>query len=230
MLTFRDVHLPGPTKRNTFNGLSFELGLRRAVILAEQDELTSAFVNLVIGARKPRSGSVELSGRPSWPIGQSIIMQSTLTGRETTRFLSDLYNLDYRACLKDAGRWFPPRLMARRLNTWTTPERIKFERLAALWPEFDVFVVYGAGLTGDAEFDAEWLPRFQEKLAGRGLLAVVPPMEPWSWMCDITVLLRSNEVICFHDLADALLAAKPAETGELIEEPTRPEPADDEIF
>lgn len=230
MLNFTDVHLPGPGKRNTFNGLSFDLGLRRAIILAERDELTSAFVNLVIGARKTRHGSVRLSGRPSWPIGQSIIIQSSLTGRETVRFLSDIYNLDYRTCLKEATRWFGQPLLARRLNTWTSGERIKFERLAALWPEFDIFIVYGAGLTGDAEFDAEWLTRFQEKLEGRGLLAVVPPMEPWSWMCDITVLLRSNEIICFHDLADALLAAKPAETGELIEEPTRPEPADDEIF
>lgn len=230
MLKFRDVHLPGAGKRDTFNGLSFDLGLRRAVVLAERDELTSAFINLVIGARKARSGSVNLEGRPSWPIGQSIIVQSSLTGRETIRFLSDLYNLNYRSCLNEAIRWFDPKLLGRRLNTWTSPERIKFERLAALWPEFDIYVVYGAGLTGDTEFDAEWLTRFQQKLVGRGLLAVVPPMEPWSWMCDITVLLRSNEVICFHDLADALLAAKPAEAGELIEEPTRPEPVDDEIF
>lgn len=230
MLNFHDVHLPGPGKRSTFNGLSFQLGLRRAIVLAERDELTSAFVNLVIGARKTPSGSVKLIGRPSWPIGQSIIVQSSLTGRETIRFFSDLYNLEYRACVQDATRWFGAPLLARRMNTWTSAERIKFERLAALWPDFDIFIVHGAGLTGDAEFDAEWLTRFQEKLVGRGLLAVVPPMEPWSWMCDITVLLRSNEIICFHDLADALLAAKPAETGELIEEPTRPEPSDDEIF
>lgn len=230
MLKFRDVHLPGAGKRDTFNGLSFDLGLRRAIVLAEQDELTSAFVNLVVGSRKPRRGRVVLDGRPSWPIGQSVVVQSTLTGAETVRFFSDLYNLDYGACLRDATRIFGKALMGRRLNTWAGVERMRFERLAALWPEFDVFVIYGAGLTGDVAFDAEWTERFQKKLTGRGLLAIVPPMEPWSWMCDITLLLRSNEIICFHDLDDALLAAKPAEAGELIDEPTRSEPADDEIF
>lgn len=230
MLIFDNVHLPGPADRPTFSGLSLELGRRRALLIAERDDLIAGFVNLVIGSRRPSTGSVRLQGRPSWPIGQSSIVRSALTGRETVRFLSDLYNLDARACIRDATRWFGADQMGKIMNLWPPADRVKFERLAALWPEFDVLVVYGAGPTGDGDFDQEWLARFQEKLEGRGLLAVAPPLEPWSWLCDITILLRSEEAVCYSEVTDALLAAKPAQAGDLIDEPKRAEPTDDELF
>jgi len=157
-------------------------------------------------------------------------MRSRLTGRETVRFFADLYHLDARACTRDALRWFDASLMGRPMLDWPAGDRTKFERLAALWPEFDVLVIYGAGQTGDAEFDAEWMERFQRKLEGRGLLAIAPPVEPWSWICDITILLREDQAICYSDVTEALLAATPAETGSLVDEQKRAEPNDDELF
>lgn len=230
MLTFDQVHLPGPAGRPTFSGLSLQLGRRRALLIAERTDLTAGFVNLIIGSRRPGSGSVRLEGRPSWPIGQSLIVRSSLTGRETVRFLSDLYNLDARACIADATRWFGADQMGRIMHLWPAMDRIKFERLAALWPEFDVLVVYGAGPTDDESFDSEWLVRFRSKLEGRGLLAVAPPLDPWAELCDITIVLRSEEAVCYSELTDALLAAKPAQAGELIDEPKRVEPTEDELF
>lgn len=229
MLTFDQVHLPGAGDRSAFAGLSLKIGRRRALLIAERDDLTVGFINLVIGSRRPDKGTVVLEGRPSWPIGQTLL-RSTLTGRETVRFLSDLYNLDARACIRDATRWFGKERMGSIMNGWPAAERIKFERLAALWPHFDVYVVYGAGPTNDPEFEKEWLQRFQEKLEGRGLLAVAPPFEPWSWLCDITILLRPDEAICYSDLTDALLDAKPAEAGELVEDAKRTQNDDDELF
>lgn len=229
MLTFDQVVLSGADRRTTFAGLSLQIGLRRALLIAERDDITAGFVNLVIGSRRPASGKVGLTGRPSWPIGQPMF-RSALTGRETVLFLADLYNLDGRACMKDAVRWFGAAQMGKPLNAWPSAERVKFERLAALWPEFDVYIVHGAAPTKDPAFESEWLARFQERLAGRGLLAIGPPLEPWSELCDITILLRPDEAVCYNKITDALLDVKPTEAGELMEESKRNLNDDDEFF
>jgi len=229
VLTFDNVSFPGTQNHPTFSGLSLKIGRRRALLISERDDIPAGFINLVIGSRRPEKGSVQLDGRPSWPIGQSL-MRSTLTGRETIRFLADLYNLDEQVCTRDAIRWFGVERMGTVMNSWPTVDRLKFERLAVLWPQFDIYVVYGAGPSRDDAFEAEWLARFQQKLEGRGLLAVGPPLEPWSWICDITILLRPDEAICYSDVTDALLDVKPAAAGELLEESKRTLNDDDELF
>lgn len=232
MLALEGVDLPGrEAHRPIFSGLSLSLGYRHALIISESEEITAGFVNLVTGLRHPTRGKVKLAGRPSWPIGQSVTMRSALTGRETIQFLADLYDLNARRCFDDAVRWFSLERMAQRLVDWPAPERIRFERLAALWPEFDVMVVYGAGLTGDEAFDAEWVARFQQRVEGRGLIAVAPPLEPLSWMCDITIVVRESEAVCYDNLSDALLAATPVEPAALYEEARdRSEPGQDDFI
>lgn len=233
MLTFEGVELnggegPGPI----FSDLSFTLGRRRVMVISEDDELTAGFVNLLVGVRRADRGRVRLDGRPSWPIGQQVIMRSAMTGRETIRFLAMIYNLDAAACMRDALRWFNADLMATPMTRWSGRERTQFERLAVLWPDFDILLAYGAGPTGDPQFDAEWTQRFTEKLQGRGLIAVAPPFDPWSEWCDVVVVLRSTEAVCYATVAEALSGATAAATGALVEETPkgRGEQIDDDLF
>lgn len=231
MLTFENVDLHGDDPPGLiFSDLSFRLGRRRALVIAEHDDLTSGLVNLAVGTRLAERGKVQLAGRPSWPIGQSMIVRGPMTGRETIRFLGLLYNLDVRACMADARRWFEDDLLSLPMTRWSTRERTRFERLAVLWPDFDVLLAFGAAPTGDPAFDAEWTERFGEKLTGRGLIAVAPPFDPWSEWCDVVVLLRSTEAVFYATVAEALSGAKAAATGALVEEPKRREQIDDDLF
>lgn len=233
MLTFEKVEMsggdgPGPI----FTDLTFTLGWRRVMVIAEDDELTAGFVNLLVGVRRPDRGQVRLGGRTSWPIGQQTIMRSAMNGRETIRFLSLIYNLDAGACTEDALRWFSPELMARPMTRWSGRERNQFERLAVLWPDFDILLAYGAGPTGDPEFDAEWRQRFVEKMQGRGLIAVAPPFEPWSEWCDVVLLLRGAGAIWYASVAEAQSAVRAAATGALVEDSPkrRGEQIDDDLI
>lgn len=232
MLTLENVDLRGEDPPGLiFSDLSFRLGRRRALVIAEHDDLTSGFVNLIVGTQRPGRGQVRVQGRPSWPIGQSLIVRSPMTGRETVRFLGTIYNLDVPACLADARRWFNDDLMTLPMTRWPGRERTRFERLAVLWPDFDILLAFGAAPTGDAEFDADWTARFAEKLNGRGLIAVAPPFDPWSEWCDVVVLLRSTEAVCYATVAEALSGATAAATGDLVDEPKRRgEQIDDDLF
>jgi capsular polysaccharide transport system ATP-binding protein len=232
MLTLDNVEVWNREKREPiFENLSFKLGRRRALVFAEDEKLTAAFLRLVIGHR-PDSGTVVLEGRPSWPIGQSGIVRGLTTGREFIRFLASLYNLDIPACMADAERWFSADLLATTTNLWSSKERARLERLCVLWPDFDIYLTYGAGGTGDPVFDQEWTERFDARLEGRGMIAIAPPFEPWDNWCDIVVLLRGGEVVCYETVADALTAATAVATGDLLDGAPnrRQEQAEDDIL
>src|SRR5690606_4021856 len=112
-----------------FADLSLELGKRRALVFAEDEKRTAAFLNLMVGVRTPDRGRASLTGRPSWPIGQNSIVRGLLTGREVIRFLAATYNLDVDACVGDAERWFSKDLLATPTNLWASGERSRLERL-----------------------------------------------------------------------------------------------------
>lgn len=232
MLTLDNVEVWNrQTRESIFENLSFKLGRRRALVFAEDEKLTAAFLRLVLGHR-PDGGYVVLDGRPSWPIGQSGIVRGLTTGREFIRFLGSLYNLDIPACMADAERWFTPELLGTTTNLWSSKERSRLERLCVLWPDFDVYLTYGAGGTGDPVFDQEWTERFDARLVGRGMIAIAPPFEPWDNWCDIVVLLRGGEVVCYDNVADALTAATAVATGDLLDGAPnrREEQAEDDIL
>lgn len=219
------------TREPIFENLSFKLGRRRALVFAEDERLTAAFLRLVIGHR-PAGGAVILDGRPSWPIGQSGMVRGLITGREFIRFLASIYNLDISACMADAERWFSSDLLATTTNLWSSKERARLERLCVLWPDFDVYLTYGAGGTGDPIFDQQWTERFDARLEGRGMIAIAPPFEPWDNWCDIVVLLKGDEVVCYETVADALTAATAVATGDLLDGAPnrREEQAEDDIL
>lgn len=191
-----------------FVDASFEFDRRRMGLVAARDEQMNAILDVLIGYRLPDVGTVRRRGAVSWPIGRLLQFRSELSGRDTVRFITQLYGLDFRRSedlfhdLIDFEQHYEMPV-----STWPGLLTVKFAHCAVLLPEFDIYIGEGSMIIGDDKFMQRWLPMFEEKLVGRQLIMACGQAAHLSKFCRSAAVLRDGELVYYDDIETACRVA-----------------------
>lgn len=207
--------------------VSFAFDRRRMGIMAAVDEEGEALIDLISGMRLPMMGSIQRRGRVSWPIGRLLQFRSELSGRDTLRFVCDLYGCHFRQAedlilsLVDPGRHY-----SARIAEWPRLLNVKFGHALALLPEFDIYVVEGALELADAAFMQAWMPLFEERVGERQLIMACQYAVYLSRQCRSTVALVEGKLIACASVEQASELCSRYLSGE---GPSRPPEVEDDF-
>lgn len=174
MIIFRDVS--HSVERNekrlmVLDHANFDFDLHRMGLVAGSETQGEAILDLIAGNLYPEAGAVRHFGRMSWPIGRMAQFRSELSGRDTLRFLTQLYGLDHIRAqnfmfdLVDFEHYYD-----QPISSWPRLLNVEFGYAAVLLPDFDIYLADGGINVGDAGFMARWAPQFEARLEGRQLI------------------------------------------------------------
>lgn len=211
MISLRNVThsvVRGGKRLPVFYDASFDFDRRRMGLVASRDELMEAILDIMIGYRLPDDGIVQRQGRISWPIGRLLQFRSELNGRDTVRFLAQLYGLDLQRCedlfheLIDFEHQYELPV-----SHWPGLLLVKFAHCAVLLPEFDIYVAQGSIMIGDERFMERWLPKFEERLRGRQLIMACGQAAYLSKFCRSAAVLQDGNLVYYDNIEKACSVA-----------------------
>lgn len=159
----RDVEL--------FDNVDFHLPPGRYALLSHNPEYRRLAMDVIGGLRPPRSGSVEISGSISWPIGRSAMLRSKTSGIHFINMIADLYGLDRHLSGEFVTSLISrPDYLTRPLFSWPPYLRQDFSFALGLLPEFDIYLVDSMMPSEDSRFTRLWQALFEQRLVGKTLI------------------------------------------------------------
>lgn len=199
-------------------GASFAFDRRRMGLIGPWEDQIGALLDLLAGYRLPGEGTVTRFGRVSWPIGRLVQFRSELTGRDTVRFISQLYALDYEKCeqllfeLIDFEHFYDFSIAE-----WPRLLNVKFGQAAVLLPDFDIYLAESSLIVSDDDFMAKWLPRFNERLQSRQLIMACGQAVYLRRFCRSVAVLKGGRLACYPSVDSAFEAIAWVEPQRLDE-------------
>lgn len=177
MIRVSDVHKVYPTRFGdnlVLDGVSFELAMgERLGVLGRNGAGKSTMVRLISGAERPTSGAIEREMSVSWPLAFGGAFQHTLTGVDNVRFISRIYNQDFRenlAFVEDFAELGP--YLREPVRTYSSGMRARLAFAISMIIEFDCFLIDEIGAVGDARFHERCNYELFGKRADRAMIII----------------------------------------------------------
>lgn len=127
--------------------------------------------NLVSGNERLTSGSREIVGSVSWPIGVYSSLSANLTGNQNIAFICNLLNLDYQRMRSTVLEAAELKLHAnRKISTYSAGMRAKLSFFLSLAIDFDFFIFDEVTSVGDKSFRDKADAIFKDTLSEKGMI------------------------------------------------------------
>jgi ABC-type polysaccharide/polyol phosphate transport system ATPase subunit len=157
MIRLRDVRKIYPTRQGNklvLDGVGFDLAMgERLGVLGRNGAGKSTMVRLISGAERPTSGTVEREMSVSWPLAFGGAFQHMLTGVDNVRFISRLYDQDFKSNLAFVEDFAELGAYLREpVRTYSSGMRARLAFAISMIIEFDCFLIDEIGAVGDARF------------------------------------------------------------------------------
>jgi len=203
-LTMRFRGSPGG--RPIFENLSLVLERdSRLALLGRNGQGKSTLIKLLGGVLPPTSGRILWGMRPSWPIGFGGGFQGSLSGLDNIRFLSRIYNQDYRESIDRVESFaeLGPALQ-RPVKHYSSGMRARLAFGLSLAFEFDCYMIDEIVAVGDARFQTKCREELFQKRANKSFIMASHDVALVQETCERALILEGGQAKLFDDIGEAL--------------------------
>ncbi len=193
-------------KKPVFSNLSFDLQRNgRLAILGRNGQGKSTLIRLLGGIQGGTSGSIRWSMSRSWPIGFGGGFQGSLSGLDNIKFISRIYNRDYRDTF-DRVEGFAElgHALTMPVKHYSSGMRARLAFGLSLAIEFDCYLIDELVAVGDARFAAKCHEELFEKRADRAYMLASHNVPLVAEHCDRALLIEGGKAKIFEDIEEAL--------------------------
>ncbi len=187
------------------DGVSFTLARGEKLgVLGRNGAGKSTMIRLISGAERPTSGRIETHMSVSWPLAFSGAFQPMLTGVDNIRFISRIYDQDFKqnlAFVEEFAELGP--YLREEVRTYSSGMRARLAFAISMIIEFDCFLIDEIGAVGDARFHERCN---RELFQNRGDRAMVIISHDASYVrdhCNRYAVLEKGKLVLFDDFDEA---------------------------
>ncbi|WP_082471852.1 ATP-binding cassette domain-containing protein [Rhizobium sp. Leaf321] len=201
---------------------TFEKG-RYVGILADRGAGKTTFANLLTGNLRPDVGDIHHGLRVSWPIGARQILSNAASLRANIRFLSQVYQCDFRYLLEETRDFasIPATMIDRSLSEISSEIGNRAATALVLFMPFDILVADDTIMLGNASFRLKAMQRLKDLRGSRGLVAITRNVSVVRELCDDCMVLSNGTLVDYKNRGDAIRAFKVKATADDDEDDDR---------
>lgn len=195
-----------PSTRRIFSNLSFELPRNgRLALLGRNGQGKTTLIRLLGGVQNPTEGRIHWAMNPSWPIGFGGGFQGSLSGLDNIRFLSRLYDRDYKALLDRVDDFAElGRSLREPIKHYSSGMRARLAFGLSLAIEFECYLIDELVAVGDARFQKKCREELFERRGERAFIMASHSPELTRAHCDRALILESGKAKIFDDIEEAI--------------------------
>ncbi len=194
------------TRKFIARNLSFDIPRGQAVgLLGRNGAGKSTMMQIISGAILPDSGSIEIEGSVSWPVGFQGSFHRDLTGAQNARFLARIYAVDTEEFLdfvqdfsELGAQFYQP------LRMYSSGMRSRLGFACSMGIHFDTYLIDEVTAVGDGAFRAKSEAIFKDRLRTSGALFVSHNTGEVARVCTSVVVLENGEASHYHDVAQGI--------------------------
>ena len=194
------------TTRSLFDELTFDLPRNgRMAILGRNGQGKSTLIKMLGGILPPTQGRIRWGMTSSWPIGFSGGFQGSLTGLDNIRFLSRIYDREFKEILSrvdDFAELGPALKVPVKIYSSGMRARLAFGLSLAI--EFDCYLIDEVTAVGDARFQRKCNEELFQARSDRAFIMASHDMQTIGRYCDRALIIESGKVKIFNDIHEAI--------------------------
>lgn len=198
-------HLQGQSKVVADNiSVDFEPG-KVIGLLGRNGAGKSSLLRMVAGTMRQDSGTIDVEGTVSWPVGFAGSFHKDLTGAQNTKFLARIYGVDteeLREYVEDFSELGPQFYLP--VRTYSSGMRSRLAFGLSMGIKFDVYLVDEVTSVGDAAFRKKSMRVFRDRMESSGALLVTHNLRVISNVCDAACILDEGRLSYFDDVEEAI--------------------------
>lgn len=204
MIQFEHVSKVYPTRygdRLVLNDISFTLERGQKLgVMGRNGAGKSTLVRLVSGAEKPTTGVVEQNMSVSWPLAFGGAFQTSLTGEDNVRFISRIYNQDFRENLKFVEQFSElGTYLGEPVRSYSSGMRARLAFAISMIIEFDCYLIDEISAVGDVRFHEKCQVELFEHRRDRAMLIVSHDLHYVQAHCQRFAVLHRGHMKFFDD-------------------------------
>ena len=165
----------------------------------------STLMEMIGGGMQPDSGTINITGSISWPVGFSGSFHADLTGRQNTRFIARVYGVDtddLTAFVEDFAELDAHFELPVRQYSAGMKSRLAFG--ISIGIPFDTYLVDEVTSVGDAAFKRKSRLVFEERMKTAGAVVVSHSMSQVRQLCQSGAVLEDGNLTYYDDLDEAI--------------------------
>lgn len=196
----------GPSATVIADDISIRFGTGRSVaVLGRNGAGKSSLLRMIAGTMDPDHGSIEVTGRTSWPIGFAGSFHGELSGSQNIRFLARIYGV-HSASMIEAVDHFAQlgSHLCRPVRTYSAGMKARLAFGCAMSIPFDTYLVDEVTSVGDAGFKERSKALFLDRIKRSGALVVSHTLPLLREICSEAVVLSDGRLTHYHDMDAAI--------------------------
>ena len=200
------IYVHGGRRKDVFKDINLTVQRGdRVALLGRNGAGKSTLIKLIGGVEMPTSGKVERHMSVSWPLGFAGGFQGSLTGYDNARFISRIYDRDYRE-MKDFVEEFTElgRQLKMPVKTYSSGMRARLAFALSLAIEFDCYLIDEIILVGDQNFQRKCHEELFERRAGRAMILALHDNEAVKNYCSKAFVLHKGQASSYDDIDVAI--------------------------
>lgn len=206
-LRVTDIAMKYPTAHKpVFQNVSFDLGRDgRLAILGRNGQGKSTLIKMLGGVLRPVSGNIVWSMTSSWPIGFGGAFQGSLTGIDNMKFLSRLYERDYKDIYARVDNFAElGSALLQPVKHYSSGMRARLAFGLSLAIEFDCYLIDELVAVGDARFQQKCNEELFQHRAGRAFMMASHDTNLVAQHCQRAIIVESGKAKIFDDIDEAV--------------------------
>lgn len=211
MISIEHIHKVYPTRagdRVVLDDISFTLDRGEKLgILGRNGAGKSTLIRLVSGAENPTSGTITRTMSVSWPLAFGGAFQNALTGLDNVRFISRIYNQDYRQNMEFVSDFTELGLYLREpVRSYSQGMRARLAFAISMIIEFDCYLIDEISAVGDAKFHEKCEAELFGKRGDRSMLIISHDTEYVRRHCQRFGVLHEGKLVFFDNFDESVEA------------------------
>ncbi|MHC1727601.1 MAG: ABC transporter ATP-binding protein [Syntrophobacteraceae bacterium] len=174
-------------------------------ILGKNGAGKSTLLRLIGGVEAPDSGRIIKNGKISFPIGFSGGFHLSLSGRENLRFISRIYEVDFKKVMDFVAEFAElGEYIDMPIKTYSSGMRAKLAFGLSMALDFECYLIDEVTAVGDASFKKKSHEAFSERRSKSNVIMVSHSIATIKQYCDSAAVLSNQRLIFYEDINDAI--------------------------
>ncbi|HQT42586.1 MAG TPA: ABC transporter ATP-binding protein [Halothiobacillus sp.] len=198
----------GRSERLVLNNINFRVERgEKWGILGRNGAGKSTLIRVISGSEIPHSGTVIHDMSISWPLAFGGAFQGSLTGRDNTRLISRIYDIDFEKTISlvedfaELGAY-----LNEPVKSYSSGMASRLAFAISMSVEFDCFLIDEGMSVGDHRFHQKCNVELFDKRADRAMIIVAHQTDLIRAHCDHAAVLENGH-LTVHDTVESAIAA-----------------------